>query len=286
MPDSTVQLTAGVTIVGGTLNTASSGVIEDTSGDPTLSGVTNKGTYAVQNAEGTQLTGTFTNQGTVQMNSVGNTTELQANGAVTLTGGGTIVMSDNVNNYLLQSVSGSSMTNVNNTISGSGNIGNGAMAFTNDAGGTVDALSSSGHTLTIQTGAAAATNLGLMEAGSGGELVLDGTIANTNGTTNGTIEALNGGTVLLNGSTINGGTLTTAGTGVVTVAGTAELNGATNTVTNAGTLQVPNNQHPRVYRHSEQHRHDIAEFRRQRHATGGKQRHGNAFGRRQCHLLG
>ena len=239
---STVQLTGTVTIVGGTLNTASGGLIEDTTGTPTLSGVTNKGTYNVLNDEQTQLLGTLTNQGTINLNSVGNTTELQANGAVTLTGGGTIVMSDNVDNYFLQSVAGSSMTNVNNTISGSGNIGNGAMAFTNDAGGIVDALSSTGRTLTIQTGAATATNLGLMEAGSGGNLVLDGTIVNTNGTTSGTLEALNGGVVTLNGSVIDGGTLTTAGTGVVTVSGTAELNGAANTVTNAGNLQIPNNQ--------------------------------------------
>src|ERR1035438_4104111 len=135
-----VSLTGTVTIVGGTLNTASGGLIEDTGGNPTLSGVTNKGTYQVLNNEFTQLVGTLTNQGTIQLNSNGNTTELQANGAVTLAGGGAIVMSDNNNNFLLQSVSGSSMTNFNNTISGSGNIGNSAMAFTNDAGGIVDAM--------------------------------------------------------------------------------------------------------------------------------------------------
>ena len=75
-------------------------------------------------------------------------TELHASGAVTLTGGGTITLSDNSNNYLLQASGGSSMTNVNNTISGSGNIGNGAMAFTNDAGGMVNATSATGNTLT------------------------------------------------------------------------------------------------------------------------------------------
>ncbi len=163
-------------------------------------------------------------------------------------------MSDNTNNYLLQSVSGSSMTNVNNTISGAGNIGNSAMAFTNDAGGVVEALSTHGNTLTIQTGAAAATNLGLMEAGSGGNLVLDGTIINTGGT----LEALNGGVVTLNGSTITGGTLTTAGTGVVTVSGTAVVN----SVTNAGTMQIPNNQVLDFTRYAEQHRCHNPEFQR------------------------
>ena len=226
------------TINGGTLNTASGGVIA-ASGNPTLNGVTNQGTYQLPNAQDTTLVGAITNTGTIQLNAGGNFTELIASGAVTLTGGGAITLSDSPNNYLLGS--GNSMTNVNNTISGSGDIGDNSMAFTNDAAGIVDATSSSGHnTLLIQTGAAGATNLGLMEASSGGTLELTNTITNTNGTTNGTIEALNGGTVLLSGATVSGGTLTTAGTGVVLAEGGSELNGSTNTITNAGNLQVPN----------------------------------------------
>ena len=81
-----------------------------------------------------------------------------------------------------------------------------------------------------------------MEASSGGTLQLEGAIANTNGTTNGTIEALSGGTVLLNGATVSGGTVTTAGTGVILAENSSELNGSTNAVTNAGNLQVPNSQ--------------------------------------------
>ena len=104
----------------------------------------------------------------------------------------------------------------------------------------VNATSASGNALTIETGTAGATNLGLMEASSGGNLQLENAIANTNGTTNGTIEALAGGVVTLNGATISGGKITTAGTGVVTAMNGAELNGSTNTVTNAGNLQVPN----------------------------------------------
>ena len=232
---SVVSLQGNLTIAGGTLNTAGGGLIQDASGTPTLTGVTNKGTYQVLNNQQTQLLGTLNNQGTIQLNSVGNATELQADGNVTLTGGGAITLSDNTNNYLLQSVANSTMTNVNNTISGSGNIGNGSMAFTNDAGGIVDATSALGNKLTVQTGGVVnTTNLGLMEAGSGGTLQFDNTVINTGGT----IEALNGGNVIMNGSTITGGTLTTAGTGVISVQGTAEVNG----VTNAGNLQIPNNQ--------------------------------------------
>ena len=182
------------TIDGGTLNTASGGLIQ-ASGNPTLSGVTNKGTYQLPNDQDTTLVGTITNTGAIQLNSTGNATELQASGTATLTGGGTVTLSDNVNNYLLQASGGGSLTNVNNTISGAGNIGNGSMAFTNDAAGVVNAVSANGNALTITTGSAAATNLGLMEASSGGNLQLENTIANTNGTTNGTIKALTGGVV-------------------------------------------------------------------------------------------
>ena len=230
------------TINGGKLNTASGGLIQANLGTPTLSGVTNQGTYQVINNYATVLVGTMTNTGAIQLNSIGNVTELEASGAVTLTGGGTVTLSDNGQNYLAQAVAGSSLTNVNNTISGSGNIGNNAMAFTNQAAGVVNATSALGNALTIETGTAGVTNLGLMEGSSGGTLQLEDAIANTNGTTNGTIEALNGGTVSLNGATVSGGTITTAGTGVVAAYNGSELDGAAHTITNAGNLQVPNNQ--------------------------------------------
>ena len=231
------------TINGGTLQTLLGGVIS-ASGNPTLNGVTNTGTgsYQLPNAQQTTLMGTITNRGAIQLNATNSNTVLWSSGAVTLTGGGTVTLSDDVSNILAPAVAGSSLTNVNNTISGSGDIGNGSMAFTNDAAGIVNATSSHNNALTIAPGAAAVTNLGLMEASSGGTLQLEGAIANTNGTTNGTIEALSGGTVLLNGATVSGGTVTTAGTGVILAENSSELNGSTNAVTNAGNLQVPNSQ--------------------------------------------
>ena len=225
------------TIKGGTLNTASGGLIQ-ASGNPTLNGVTNKGTYQLPNNNDTTLVGTLTNSGAIQLNAGNNDTFLYASGAVTLTGGGTVTLSDSINNQLLPASGGGSLTNVNNTISGSGYIYN--MAFTNQAAGVINATSASGNALTIETLAAGATNLGLMEASSGGNLQLENAIANTNGTTNGTIEALTGGVVTLNAATISGGTITTAGTGVVNAINGSELNGSANTVTSAGNLQVPN----------------------------------------------
>ena len=229
------------TINGGTVSASSGGLIQSMGSATTFNGLTTSGTVAIPNNNDLTLAGTITNTGAIQVNSSGNNTFLESSGAVTLTGGGTVALTDNNNNYLLASSGGSSLTNVNNTISGSGNIGNNGMAFTNDAAGIVNATSALGNVLTIQPGTAGATNLGLMEASSGGELQLENVITNTNGTTKGTIEALNGGTVLLNGASIGGGTLTTAGTGIVLLENAAQLDGSTNTITTSGSLQIPNN---------------------------------------------
>jgi hypothetical protein len=240
----------GSTIVGGTLNTANGGLIQAANSRccaPALNGVTNLGTYQIPDANGTTLVGTITNSGNIQLNSAGDGTQLYVDGAVTLTGGGKVTLSDNGQNTIAATAGGDSLTNVNNTISGSGYIGYGAMEFTNQAAGVVDAVSATGNSLVIAT-SAGVTNLGMMEAGSGGALVFSGTyidemdattVVNTNGTTNGTIEALNGGTVVLGNVNILGGTITTAGNGVILAEG-AQLIGTSNTVTNAGNMQIPN----------------------------------------------
>lgn len=230
------------TINGGTVTTSGGGIIQSLGSLTTFSGLTTSGTVSIPNNNDLTLAGTITNSGAIQVSSTGNNTELVASGAVSLTGGGTVTLSDNNNNYILAAATGNTFTNVNNTISGSGNIGNNNMAFTNDAAGVVNATSSNSNTLTIQPGTPGATNLGLMEASSGGTLQLEDVITNTNGTTNGTIEALNGGTVVVNGASIAGGTVTTAGTGVVVLEANAQLDGSANTVTTSGTLQIPNNQ--------------------------------------------
>ncbi len=59
--DSVVSL-FNSTINGGTLNTASGGLIQ-ADGTPTLIGVTNKGTYQLPNNNSTTIEGTITNSG-------------------------------------------------------------------------------------------------------------------------------------------------------------------------------------------------------------------------------
>jgi hypothetical protein len=198
---------------------------------------------AVPNNTQTNLEGTITNTGALQVNSVGNNTFLNPSGAVTLTGGGTLTLSDNNQNYIEAAVGGSTLTNVNNTISGSGNIGNGNLAFTNQSAGVVDAISTHGNSLTINSGTLGATNTGLFEASSGGELVLNGTVNNAGGTIEGLAGTGSsaGGSVFINAATITGGTLNTLGTGVNASSMTAE-NSTLSGLTNLGAIQEPNNQ--------------------------------------------
>jgi hypothetical protein len=232
---STVQMDGNLALTGGTLSGA--GVF--TSFGASLSNLTNNSTIAVPNNSSLTLGGTITNTGSIQVNSDANYTYLNTNGTTTLTGGGTVVLSDNPQNMLSGS-SGGSFINQNNTISGSGNIGSNTIAFTNQ--GTVDATSANGNHLIIQAGGAGATNTALMEASSGGTLELQNMVNNTGGNITalaGTGTAA-GGTVYINGATVTGGTLNSLGTGVN--AGAIISNGGTLvSLTNAGTIQISNN---------------------------------------------
>ena len=235
---SNVTLEAGVTVSGGTLNGA--GLFTAT--NATLNGVTNAGTLQLPNSDAITLQGTITNSGALQVNGTANNTFLYENGAVTLNGGGTLTLSDSNVNYLMASAGGSSLTNTNNTISGSGNIGNGSLAFTNQSAGVVDAVSAKGNSLVINSGSLGATNAGIFEASSGGTMVLEGTINSTGGTVEGLAGTGTsaGGSVVINGADITGGTLNTLGTGVNASSMIFYNNAILNGVTNNGTIGLPN----------------------------------------------
>ena len=86
--------------------------------------VDNAGTMAVSDSAMLPLGGTIDNTGTIALNSTGDQTELQIiGGGITLEGGGQVVLSDNNANMIVGTTSASSLTNVDNTISGAGQIG-------------------------------------------------------------------------------------------------------------------------------------------------------------------
>ena len=219
----TIQL-QGEIYTGGTLTTTGSGVIQLTGGT-VLNGLANSGLVQISSNLG-DLQNTVTNTGTLQL--VSGTLSMIGN--VTLTGSGSLIMSGT--SQLNQNSAGGSLTN-QQQIHGTGTIYE--LPVTNQA---MIAADSSANTLTLAGGAT--TNTGTLEASGGGTLELE-TVVNNSG---GTIEALSGSTVVLtsgfNGS-VNGGTLTTSGTGVIE-SQDGVLDGTVNIPTNAGKLTVPNGQ--------------------------------------------
>jgi fibronectin-binding autotransporter adhesin len=234
---SDVQLQGGVTINGGTLKTSGTGLIHTTSGQSaTLENLTNSGTYQVDNNGVTNLIGTITNNGNINLASIGNNTELVINGNVSLSGTGTVTLSNNPQNLIL----GSAGTNVltvgsGQAISGAGELGDNQMTLVNN--GVIDATLSTPLFIDTSNGT---TNNKTLEATGGGTLILFGRAANTITNTGGTISAAASSTVdLQNGIIINGGTITTSGSGLIhTQSGqTATLEN----LTNAGNYQLDNN---------------------------------------------
>ena len=137
---------------------------------------TNAGSMTIGNGAILPLGGTINNTGTIALNSTGDETNLQfiEHGA-TLQGGGEVILSDSAENLITGASLDVTLTNVDNTISGSGQLGMGQLTLVNE--GTIDATGA--NALTIDTGANVVTNTGTLEAtGSGGLTVLSA-IANS-----------------------------------------------------------------------------------------------------------
>jgi hypothetical protein len=248
---SAINLQSNVSITGGTLESVGTGAVNNLSGNNVfLTGLTLAGTYNIQNNAATEIAGTITNNGTINIGSTGNQTGLyvQTTGtdSAVLTGTGTIVLSSTNGSYANDNIwgNGTGALTIDQTITGAGNIGLGDLTLTNNS--TINANLSptvTGTALTIQPGSGGMINTKILEATNGGTLQLYGSSFNNAG---GTIQAVgadtngNASVVLLNDNvSITGGTLTTSGVGVIDVASGATAN--ITTLTNSGTLNVLNN---------------------------------------------
>ena len=275
--NATVELD-GATISGGTLETSGSNAfIETVSGGAdvlngvtissgstveinsgttlTLGGtVTNSGTLSVANGATLEVTGTFDNSGTIALNSTGNATDLMIAGNATLSGNGKVTHSNNSGNAIVSNGAAATLTNVNNTISGAGTIGDSHLTLINQ--GTVNANDS--VALIINTGSNTITNSGTLEATSTGGLDIDSNVSNsttiealgtnakvmiesviTNAATGVILASGSGAQVDLDGATISGGTLETSGSNafIETVSGGADvLNGVT--ISSSSTVEI------------------------------------------------
>jgi hypothetical protein len=123
------------------------------------------------------------------------------------------------------------LTNVNNTIKGSGFLGVSELELVNEADGVIDATGS----LTLHTSGPSLANAGLLESSAGGLLALVSTTIDDSG--GGTILAA--GKVNLQNDTIIGGTLATSGTGLIRLnSGASTIDAVTHAVSLTGELQV------------------------------------------------
>ena len=134
---------------------------------------------------GTTITNSnSTGSGGITMSAGGNDTNLIIGANVTLTGGGTVTLGNSVNNRIYGALGTDILTNANNTIQGSGQIGADQMGLVNQ--GTIDANQATALTVWTSNGT---TNTGTLEATAGGNLILQND-AFTNA----------GGTILASGS--------------------------------------------------------------------------------------
>jgi hypothetical protein len=149
-------------------------ILEDTGGPGT--GFENEGHVSADDGGTLELIGSqsnpdFFNSGTFSMNSVGDRTVLEIAGYVTLDGGGKLTLSDDFYNYVETDGLGYPATfeNVDNFISGSGQIYDSNLTLINDAQGTVEADNANAP-LVIDTGSNQVINIGTFASVNGASL--------------------------------------------------------------------------------------------------------------------
>jgi hypothetical protein len=153
------------------------------------------------------LAGTLQNAGEIVLS--GSNLTLENGGA--LSGGGVVSMGAEAGVRAVVSGTSSSivLTNIDNTISGSGDLGDGKLTLVNEVGGTIDGGVAQ-QALVIDTGKNTIINDGLIETtpyanlGDGGDVIIRGAIAN-----NGLIAA-NDTTITVDGAVTGSGQATVA----------------------------------------------------------------------------
>ena len=205
--------------------------------DGSAAAVNNQATIVIANS-GTSLSlkGAINNTGAFSITSYYNSQLIMA-ADTTLSGGGAVTMNDGSygqSNQVYGATAATKLTNVDNVISGAGQLGAGQLTLFNNAAGVIDATGTS-HALIIDTGANVVTNAGLIEATASAGLSISSAIANS-----GTILA-NGGNVTLSAAVTGSGTDSLKGASVIE-AGGADSNTVAFASTSTGTLKLDQSQ--------------------------------------------
>jgi hypothetical protein len=175
----------------------------------------NAGSMAVSDGAMLPLSGIINNTGTIALNSSGSETYLELiQQGIMLQGGGALSLSDSGGNIISGTGTDVSFTNLDNRISGAGQLGAGQMTLVNS--GTIHANGS--NALVIDTGTNVVTNSGRLEATGSGGLVVDSALANS-----GSLWA-NGGNITLHGDVTGAGSATISGAATIEFGAASDQN--------------------------------------------------------------
>ena len=195
--------------VGAAILTASNFEFDQT---PTLD---NAGTMTIGDGAMLPLSGIVNNTGTIELDSGGNGALVQLiQYGITLDGGGQVILSDDNGNVISGTLSSVTLTNVDNTISGAGQLGAGQMTLDNE--GTI--IANGIHALVVDTATNVIENSGTLEATGSGGLVINSDLDNS-----GLIWA-HDGNISLNGTVTGLGTALIDGTATVAFGSAASVN--------------------------------------------------------------
>jgi hypothetical protein len=195
-------------IVGGTVASTGIGYVRVFSGncmlDGTASPVAITGHLQVVSHTTLTLTGSIADSNQIDL--LGGKLLIAAAGA-SLTGKGSVILSNSSANVITGATTTATLTNIDNHIRGSGTLGGGSMILINEAAGIIS--NGQAVALTINTGTSTIQNAGTIAAtGPGGGVIVTSAVANT-----GQLSATNKGTLTLDGL------VTGTGSGRITTSG-------------------------------------------------------------------
>jgi hypothetical protein len=234
---STILFFDNASIVGGTLATAGSGSLRTLAGhSDLLRDVTLAGHYTGEDNTITNLYGTFTNLGSLDLDANGAYTWLNvASSTLTLLGGGTINLNSShpSGSYAVLAGSGT-LVNVDNVIRGQGQIGAEAITVVNQNLIRADVA---GRTLLLNPNFNGLHNSGTLLATNGATLQFSGAYGGDFQNNGGTIQADDASEALLTqNAAVIGGMLSTSGSGSLCLL--AGQNASLTDLTNAGRFVI------------------------------------------------
>ncbi len=243
----TFRIASGVTVNGGTLTTSGNGTIHGDypgSGGGILQNLTNTGVVAVDNSEALTLGGTFTNNGSVRVSSTGSGATLRFLDQTIVAGPGAITLSDNGSNTIEGESTGNGFTlGTAATLEGSGMISPGPSGGSNMAKVTNQGVIEATHPanrLNIRVedfNNTALTNSGTLSARDGATLAIYSTNGGRVFNAGGKLEALDNSTIrIASGVTVEGGVLSSSGTGAIRGGDPNNGGGVISNVTNTGVV--------------------------------------------------